>query len=116
MIGGGLAAAFNLYAVSMVGIGVLSHTGNNVAMDSYGPISDYANGIGEMAWHGMEGEETPKARQIMSDLDAVGNTTTAITKGIAIALILIAVSRAFLHHNHSQDSTLPRKAQEIPQI
>ena len=47
-------AIYVLYAVAMVGIGMLSHTGNNVAMDSYGPISDNANGIGEMAWHGME--------------------------------------------------------------
>ncbi len=56
----------------MIGIGMLSHTGNNVAMDSYGPISDNANGIGEMAWHGQNDEETHKARQIMADLDAVG--------------------------------------------
>ena len=47
-----------LYGVAMIGIGMLSHTGNNVAMDSYGPISDNANGIGEMAWHDMEDEET----------------------------------------------------------
>src|SRR4030066_431708 len=66
-----------LYAVAMIGIGMLSHTGNNVAMDSYGPISDNANGIGEMAWHDMEDDETKKARQIMADLDAVGNTTKA---------------------------------------
>ncbi len=70
-----------LYAVAMVGIGMLSHTGNNVAMDSYGPISDNANGIGEMAWHDQDDETTVKARQIMADLDAVGNTTKAITKG-----------------------------------
>ena len=43
--------------IAMIGIGMLSHTGNNVAMDSYGPISDNANGIGEMAWHGMEDEQ-----------------------------------------------------------
>ncbi|HBY06906.1 MAG TPA: sodium-translocating pyrophosphatase, partial [Chloroflexi bacterium] len=41
-----------LYAVAMVGIGMLSHTGNNVAMDAYGPISDNAAGIGELSWHG----------------------------------------------------------------
>jgi K(+)-stimulated pyrophosphate-energized sodium pump len=84
-----------LYAVAMIGIGMLSHTGNNVAMDSYGPISDNANGIGEMAWHGMDDENTRAARQIMADLDAVGNTTKAITKGIAIASAVIAAVSLF---------------------
>jgi K(+)-stimulated pyrophosphate-energized sodium pump len=84
-----------LWAVAMIGICMLSHTGNNVAMDSYGPISDNANGIGEMAWHGMEDENTLKARQIMADLDAVGNTTKAITKGVAIASAVIAAVSLF---------------------
>lgn len=84
-----------LYAIAMIGIGMLSHTGNNVAMDSYGPISDNANGIGEMAWHDMDDEETRKARQIMADLDAVGNTTKAITKGVAIASAVIAAVSLF---------------------
>lgn len=84
-----------LYAVAMIGIGMLSHTGNNVAMDSYGPISDNANGVGEMAWHDMDDEETKKARQIMADLDAVGNTTKAITKGVAIASAVIAAVSLF---------------------
>ncbi len=84
-----------LYAVAMIGIGMLSHTGNNVAMDSYGPISDNANGIGEMAWHDMDDKETRDARQIMADLDAVGNTTKAITKGIAIASAVIAAVSLF---------------------
>ncbi len=84
-----------LYAVAMIGIGMLSHTGNNVAMDSYGPISDNANGIGEMSWHDQDDEETRKARQIMADLDAVGNTTKAITKGIAIASAVIAAVSLF---------------------
>ncbi|MBI9049493.1 MAG: sodium-translocating pyrophosphatase [Anaerolineaceae bacterium] len=84
-----------LYGVAMIGIGMLSHTGNNVAMDSYGPISDNANGIGEMAWHNSDDEEEMKARQIMADLDAVGNTTKAITKGIAIASAVIAAVSLF---------------------
>jgi K(+)-stimulated pyrophosphate-energized sodium pump len=84
-----------LYAVAMVGIGMLSHTGNNVAMDSYGPISDNANGIAEMAWHDQTDAETLKARQIMADLDAVGNTTKAITKGVAIASAVIAAVSLF---------------------
>lgn len=88
-------ATYVLYAVAMVGIGMLSHTGNNVAMDSYGPISDNANGIGEMAWHDMNDKETQKARQIMADLDAVGNTTKAITKGVAIASAVIAAVSLF---------------------
>ncbi|MGD0781771.1 MAG: sodium/proton-translocating pyrophosphatase, partial [Candidatus Aminicenantales bacterium] len=92
---GGQQPIYVLYAVAMIGIGMLSHTGNNVAMDSYGPISDNANGIGEMAWHDMEDEETKKARQIMADLDAVGNTTKAITKGVAIASAVIAAVSLF---------------------
>jgi len=91
----GDGAVYVLYAVAMVGIGMLSHTGNNVAMDSFGPISDNANGIGEMAWHDRDDEETKKARQIMADLDAVGNTTKAITKGVAIASAVIAAVSLF---------------------
>jgi len=72
------------YGVALIGIGMLSLTGNNVSMDAFGPISDNANGIGEMV--GME----PKARRILANLDAVGNTTKAITKGIAIGSAVIA--------------------------
>jgi len=92
---GGMDKIYVLYGVAMVGIGMLSHTGNNVAMDSYGPISDNANGIGEMAWHDQTDEETKKARQILADLDAVGNTTKAITKGVAIASAVIAAVSLF---------------------
>ncbi len=95
MLYSGSGTTYVLYAVAMIGIGMLSHTGNNVAMDSYGPISDNANGIGEMAWHDQDDEETRKARQIMADLDAVGNTTKAITKGVAIASAVIAAVSLF---------------------
>ncbi len=81
--------AFVLYSVAMTGIGMLTLTGNNVAMDSFGPIADNANGIGEMT--GMD----ERARQIMADLDAVGNTTKAITKGIAIGSAVIAAVSLF---------------------
>ena len=95
LYGGANNPIYVLYGVAMIGIGMLSHTGNNVAMDSYGPISDNANGIGEMAWHDLNDEETRNARQIMADLDAVGNTTKAITKGIAIASAVIAAVSLF---------------------
>jgi K(+)-stimulated pyrophosphate-energized sodium pump len=95
MLYGGESPTAVLYAVAMIGIGMLSHTGNNVAMDSYGPISDNANGIAEMAWHDQNDKETLKARQIMADLDAVGNTTKAITKGVAIASAVIAAVSLF---------------------
>ena len=86
---------FILYGVALTGIGMLTLTGNNVAMDSFGPISDNANGIGEMAWYGREDNDTVAARQIMADLDAVGNTTKAITKGIAIGSAVIAAVSLF---------------------
>ena len=79
----------------MTGIGMLTLTGNNVAMDSFGPISDNANGIGEMAWSGQTDKATRDAQQIMADLDAVGNTTKAITKGVAIGSAVIAAVSLF---------------------
>ncbi|MDD4900208.1 MAG: sodium-translocating pyrophosphatase, partial [Candidatus Omnitrophica bacterium] len=85
----GWPVVFVLYGVAMTGIGMLTLTGNNVAMDSFGPIADNANGIGEMA------HLEPKARQIMADLDAVGNTTKAITKGVAIGSAVIAAVSLF---------------------
>ncbi|HHY88142.1 MAG TPA: sodium-translocating pyrophosphatase [Chloroflexi bacterium] len=102
-----------LYAVSMIGIGMLSHTGNNVAMDSYGPISDNANGIAEMAWHDQTDETTLRARQIMADLDAVGNTTKAITKGIAIASAVIAAVSLFASFTTDVNLVAPDRLQGI---
>jgi K(+)-stimulated pyrophosphate-energized sodium pump len=95
LYGGAGDSLYVLYGVAMIGIGMLSMTGNNVAMDSFGPISDNANGIAEMAWHDLDDEETKKARQVMADLDAVGNTTKAITKGVAIASAVIAAVALF---------------------
>jgi len=88
-------ATFILYGVAMTGIGMLTLTGNNVAMDSFGPIADNANGIGEMSWSGKTDKSTKAAQQIMADLDAVGNTTKAITKGVAIGSAVIAAVSLF---------------------
>jgi len=77
------------YGVALCGIGQLTLTGNNIAMDSFGPIVDNANGIGEMS------KLEPQARQTLADLDAVGNTTKAVTKGIAIASAVLAAVALF---------------------
>ncbi|MCW5879209.1 MAG: sodium-translocating pyrophosphatase [Anaerolineales bacterium] len=101
VIFGGISAdpvesiTYILYGVAMTGIGMLTLTGNNVAMDSFGPIADNANGIGEMSWGNKKDKETLKAKQIMADLDAVGNTTKAITKGVAIGSAVIAAVSLF---------------------
>jgi K(+)-stimulated pyrophosphate-energized sodium pump len=89
LIYGAQGAEFVIYGVALIGIGWLTHAGNLVSMDSFGPISDNANGIGEMA------RMPESARAIMTKLDAVGNTTKAITKGVAIGSAVIAAVALF---------------------
>ncbi|MCC6566846.1 MAG: sodium-translocating pyrophosphatase, partial [Chloroflexi bacterium] len=79
-----------LYLVAMTGIGMLTLTGNNVAMDAFGPISDNAQGVAELA-----GESGGEGGKILEQLDAVGNTTKAITKGVAIGSAVIAAVSLF---------------------
>jgi len=91
---------FAAYGVAMTGIGMLTLTGNTISMDVFGPIADNANGIGEMgydreAMEKAEGGSYKRARQILADLDAVGNTTKAVTKGIAIGSAVIAAVSLF---------------------
>ena len=83
---------FVAYGVAMCGIGMLSLTGNTISMDVFGPVADNANGIGEMGYDRRElGEQRYlSAREVLSDLDSTGNTTKAITKGIAIGSAVIA--------------------------
>jgi K(+)-stimulated pyrophosphate-energized sodium pump len=90
-------ATFVAFGVAMCGIGMLTLTGNTISMDVFGPVADNANGIGEMGYDKKEmGEAKYKeARQILADLDAVGNTTKAITKGIAIGSAVIAAVSLF---------------------
>ena len=100
MIYAGANPLYVAYGVAMTGIGMLTLTGNTISMDVFGPVADNANGIGEMGYDKEEMEkEKPgsyaHARQILADLDAVGNTTKAETKGIAIGSAVIAAVSLF---------------------
>ncbi|APW64093.1 sodium/proton-translocating pyrophosphatase [Paludisphaera borealis] len=93
----GASPLFVAYGVAMCGIGMLTLTGNTISMDVFGPVADNANGIGEMGYDRAEMGEAnyTRARQILADLDAVGNTTKAETKGIAIGSAVIAAVSLF---------------------
>jgi K(+)-stimulated pyrophosphate-energized sodium pump len=97
LIFAGASPIFVAYGVAMCGIGMLTLTGNTISMDVFGPVADNSNGIGEMGYDREEmGEANYKrARQILADLDAVGNTTKAETKGIAIGSAVLAASSLF---------------------
>ena len=79
-----------LYFISLTGMGMLTTVGVIVSMDTYGPISDNAQGIAEMS-----GEFEGRPAEILTGLDAVGNSTKAITKGMAIATAVIAATSLF---------------------
>jgi len=81
---------FSLYLVSMCGLGMLATTGVVVSEDTFGPVADNAAGIAEMS-----GEFHGPPERIMVSLDAVGNTTKAVTKGFAIASAVIAAVALF---------------------
>ncbi|GAA4815659.1 sodium-translocating pyrophosphatase [Nocardioides caeni] len=89
LLAGG-AVELALFAVALAGCGLLTTVGVIVAMDTFGPVSDNAQGIAEMSGDVSEG-----GAQILTELDAVGNTTKAITKGIAIATAVLAASALF---------------------
>jgi K(+)-stimulated pyrophosphate-energized sodium pump len=78
------------YAVALAGLGLLTTTGFILAMDTYGPITDNAHGIFEMA-----GVDAPEAGHTLAWMDAIGNTTKALTKGLAIATAVIAAVSLF---------------------
>ena len=79
-----------LFLVALAGCGLLTTVGVIVAMDTFGPVSDNAQGIAEMS-----AEVSAEGAQILTDLDAAGNTTKAITKGIAIATAVLAATALF---------------------
>jgi len=83
------------YGIALSGLGLLSTTGFMLAMDTYGPISDNANGIFEMSGALKDEGEGSNAQKIVAKLDAVGNTTKALTKGLAIATAVIAATALF---------------------
>jgi K(+)-stimulated pyrophosphate-energized sodium pump len=83
-------ATIALFAVALAGTGLLTTVGVIVSMDSFGPVTDNAQGIAEMS-----GEVEGEAAQVLTHLDAVGNTTKAITKGIAIATAVLAATALF---------------------
>jgi len=99
LIGGAVYAAFllgggstvvALFAVALAGTGLLTTAGVIVSMDTFGPVSDNAQGVAEMS-----GEVGPEGAIVLTSLDAVGNTTKAITKGIAIATAVLAATALF---------------------
>ena len=89
LLGGG-SMVLSLFAIAIAGTGLLTTVGVIVAMDTFGPISDNAQGIAEMS-----GDVKGEGAQILTSLDAVGNTTKAITKGIAIATAVLAATALF---------------------
>ena len=84
------SVVLSLFAVALAGTGLLTTVGVIVAMDTFGPISDNAQGIAEMS-----GDVKGEGALILTSLDAVGNTTKAITKGIAIATAVLAATALF---------------------
>ncbi|MDF2807160.1 MAG: sodium-translocating pyrophosphatase [Cellulosimicrobium sp.] len=86
-----------LFLVALAGCGLLTTVGVIVAMDTFGPVSDNAQGIYEMSVGESRdgGSDVDEAAQILTDLDAVGNTTKAITKGIAITTAVLAATALF---------------------
>jgi K(+)-stimulated pyrophosphate-energized sodium pump len=93
----GLDPVFAFYGIALSGLGLLTTTAYLLAMDTFGPITDNANGIFEMsgALKGEGGKTNERAHRIVSRLDAVGNTTKALTKGFAIASAVIAATSLF---------------------
>jgi K(+)-stimulated pyrophosphate-energized sodium pump len=102
LLGGG-SLSLSLFLIALAGCGLLTTVGVIVAMDTFGPVSDNAQGIAEMS-----GDVDGEGAQILTDLDAVGNTTKAITKGIAIATAVLAATALFGSYSDAWQSELRR--------
>ena len=97
-----------LFAVALAGCGLLTTVGVIVAMDTFGPVSDNAQGVAEMS-----GEVSDEGAQILTELDAVGNTTKAITKGIAIATAVLAATALFGSYSDAIGQALREAGEEV---
>jgi K(+)-stimulated pyrophosphate-energized sodium pump len=102
LLGGG-SVIVSLFLIALAGCGLLTTVGVIVAMDTFGPVSDNAQGIAEMS-----GDVDGAGAQILTELDAVGNTTKAITKGIAIATAVLAATALFGSYNDSVTTALAK--------
>jgi K(+)-stimulated pyrophosphate-energized sodium pump len=102
-----------LYGIALVGLGLLSTTGYVLAMDTFGPISDNAQGVFEMSGEGEDNEAGAKA---VGRLDAAGNTTKALTKGFAIATAVVAAIALF--HSYLEGAMLSQVGLklDVPEI
>jgi K(+)-stimulated pyrophosphate-energized sodium pump len=98
-------ATIALFAVALAGTGLLTTVGVIVSMDTFGPVSDNAQGIAEMS-----GDVTGDGAQVLTKLDAVGNTTKAITKGIAIATAVLAATALFGSFRTTVEAALGKAA------
>jgi K(+)-stimulated pyrophosphate-energized sodium pump len=94
-------ATLALFAVALAGTGLLTTVGVIVSMDSFGPVTDNAQGIAEMS-----GDVVGEGAQALTHLDAIGNTTKAITKGIAIATAVLAATALFGSFRTTVESAL----------
>jgi len=106
LAGGSISLA--LFLVALAGCGLLTTVGVIVAMDTFGPVSDNAQGIAEMS-----GDVSEEGAQILTELDAVGNTTKAVTKGIAIATAVLAATALFGSYADAVSSSLREVGQAI---
>jgi K(+)-stimulated pyrophosphate-energized sodium pump len=98
-------ATLALFAVALIGTGLLTTVGVIVSMDSFGPVTDNAQGIAEMS-----ATSTGEGAQALTHLDAVGNTTKAITKGIAIATAVLAATALFGSFRTTVETALGKAA------
>ena len=120
LIGGAVYAAFllgtgnatiALFAVALAGTGLLTTVGVIVSMDTFGPVSDNAQGIAEMS-----GDVDGDGAQVLTRLDAVGNTTKAITKGIAIATAVLAATALFGSFRTTVVAALGKAGQHVQPV